>query len=102
MFTSIKGQTAIVTGASRGIGRGIALKLGSVGCNVLIISRSGEATERVVSEIAAAGGTASAAVIDVGDPDQALRMAEVAIERYGTIDILCAKPGYSRHRSWIR
>ena len=42
MFTSITGQTAIVTGASRGIGRGIALKLGSVGCNVLVISRSGE------------------------------------------------------------
>ena len=81
------------TGASQGIGRGIALKLGSVGCNVLIISRSGEAAERVVREIAAAGGTASAAIIDVGNPDQALRMAEVAIERYGTIDILCANAG---------
>ena len=93
MFTSIAGQTAIVTGASRGIGRGIALKLGSVGCNVLVISRSGDAAERVVNEIEAAGGTASAAVIDVGDPDQALRMAEVAIERYGTMDILCANAG---------
>jgi 3-oxoacyl-[acyl-carrier protein] reductase len=93
MFTAIAGRTAIVTGASRGIGRGIALKLGSVGCNVLVISRSGEAAERVVGEIEAAGGTASAAVIDVGAPDQALRMAEVAIERYGTVDILCANAG---------
>jgi 3-oxoacyl-[acyl-carrier protein] reductase len=93
MFTSIAGQTAIVTGASRGIGRGIAMRLGSVGCNVLVISRSSEGAERVVSEIKAAGGSASAAAIDVSDPDQSPRMAEVAIERYGTINILCANAG---------
>ena len=92
MFTSIIGKTAIVTGASRGIGRGIAMRLGSVGCNVLAISRS-SAAERVVSEIKAAGVSASAVVIDVSDPDQSPRMAEVAIERYGTIDILCANAG---------
>ena len=102
MFTSIAGQTAIVTGASRGIGRGIAMRLGSVGCNVLVISRSSEGAERVVSEIKAAGGSASADAIDVSDPDQSPRMAEVAIERYGTINILCANAGYSRHRSWTR
>ncbi|WP_294536504.1 3-oxoacyl-ACP reductase FabG [uncultured Rhodoblastus sp.] len=93
MFTSISGQTAIVTGASRGIGRGIAIRFGSVGCNVLVISRSIEGAERVVSEIKAAGGSASAAAIDVSDPDQSPRMAEVAIERYGAINILCANAG---------
>jgi len=85
MFTSIAGRTAIVTGASRGIGKGIARKLGKVRCNVLIISRSLEAAEGVANEIKAAGGTASAAAIDVADPNQAPKMAELAIERFGTI-----------------
>ena len=93
MFTSIAGRTAIVTGASRGIGKGIALRLGEAGCNVLIISRSLEAAEGVANEIMAIGGRASAATIDVSDPSQAPVMAEVAIGRYGTIDILCANAG---------
>ena len=93
MFTSIAGRTVIVTGASRGIGKGIARRFGEVGCNVLIISRSLEAAEGVANEINAAGGRASAATIDVADPNQAAHMAEIAIERYGTIDILCANAG---------
>jgi 3-oxoacyl-[acyl-carrier protein] reductase len=93
MFTTIAGRTAIVTGASRGIGKGIARRLGEVGCNVLIISRSLDAAERVASEIKAGGGIASAAAIDVADPARAPRMAEIALDRYGTIDILCANAG---------
>jgi len=93
MFTSIAGRTVIVTGASRGIGKGIARRFGEVGCNVLIISRSLEAAEGVANEINAAGGRASAATIDVADPNQAAHMAEIAIERYGTIDTLCANAG---------
>ena len=83
----------IVTGASREIGRGIALRLGQVGCNVLLISRSGKALEDVAGEITAAGGSASAAAWDVSDPEQARRVAETAAERYGGIDILCANAG---------
>jgi 3-oxoacyl-[acyl-carrier protein] reductase len=93
MFKSIAGRTAIVTGASRGIGKGIARRLGEVGCDVLLVSRSLDAAEAVASEIKAAGGTASAAAIDVSDPNQAPRLAEIAIERYGSIDLLCANAG---------
>jgi len=93
MFTSIAGRTAVVTGSSRGIGRGIALRLGSVGCNVLVVARSVDAAERVAKEIQAAGGSASAAVFDISDSQQARRMAETATERYGGIDILCANAG---------
>jgi 3-oxoacyl-[acyl-carrier protein] reductase len=52
-----------------------------------------DAAERVASEIKAGGGIASAAAIDVADPAQAPRMAEIALDRYGTIDILCANAG---------
>ena len=93
MFTSIVGRSAIVTGASRGIGRGIARKLGAVGCKVLVVSRSSKDAEKVVNEIESAGGTASAAAIDVSDPAQSLQMAQVAMDRYGAIDILCANAG---------
>ena len=93
MFTSISGRTAVVTGASRGIGKGIARRLGEVGCNVLIISRSQDAAESVANEIKTAGGKASAAAINVADPGQASRIAEIAIDRYGAIDILCANAG---------
>jgi len=47
----------------------------------------------VANEIKTAGGKASAAAINVADPGQASRMAEIAIDRYGTIDILCANAG---------
>lgn len=93
MFKSIAGRTAIVTGGSRGIGRGIARRLGMVGCNVFVVARSVEAAESVVSEIRVAGGTASTAAIDVSKPDQAALMARVAMDRYGAIDILCANAG---------
>jgi 3-oxoacyl-[acyl-carrier protein] reductase len=93
MFTSIVGRTAIVTGGSRGIGRGIARRLGAVGCNVLVVARSQEAAENVAGEIRAAGGTASGVAVDVGNPEQAPWLAQAAIDRYGTIDILCANAG---------
>ena len=93
MLGSLAGRTAVVTGASRGIGRGIARRLGSVGCNVLVTARSLEGAESVVQEILDAGGVASAAGIDVGDAEQTPRLAAIAVERYGAIDILCANAG---------
>ena len=57
MFTSLKGRSVIVTGASKGIGRGIALRFGLAGCQVLVVSRKLPEAERVAAEIVAAGGT---------------------------------------------
>ena len=75
MFASLAGRTAIVTGASKGIGRGIARRFGAVGCNVLVVARSFEGAASAAREIQDAGGVASAAAIDVSDPEQATRMA---------------------------
>jgi 3-oxoacyl-[acyl-carrier protein] reductase len=90
MFTSLRGRTVIVAGASRGIGRSMALRFGAVGCNVLVVARGLDGAEAVAAEITAAGGTASAEAVDVSSPADTDRMAAAAIARYGGIDMLCA------------
>ena len=67
MFKSLAGRTAVVTGASKGIGRGIARRLGAIGCSVLVVARNTAETESVAREIMQAGGKASAFRADVAD-----------------------------------
>ena len=90
MFQSLQGKTAIVTGASKGIGRGIAHRLGQAGLNVLVVSRTLADAERVAAEI---GGSASAFSADVTRPDDCAAMADAAAKRYSGIDVLCANAG---------
>jgi 3-oxoacyl-[acyl-carrier protein] reductase len=90
MFRSLEGKTAIVTGASKGIGRGIARRFGEAGLNVLVVSRTIGDAEKVAAEI---GPRASAFAADVTSPDDCMAMAEAATKRYGGIDILCANAG---------
>ena len=93
MFNSLAGRTAVVTGASKGIGRGIARRLGSVGCSVLVVARSRTESESVAREITEAKGKASAFSADVSDEAETKAMATAAVERYGSLDILCANAG---------
>ena len=93
MFNSLAGRTAVVTGASKGIGRGIARRLGSVGCSVLVVARSRTESESVAREITEAKGKASAFNADVSDETETKAMAAAAVERYGSLDILCANAG---------
>jgi len=90
MFKSLAGRTVVVTGGSKGIGRGIARRFGEAGLNVLVVARSLAEAERVAAEI---GGTASAFAADVSDPAACEAMAAAAEERYGGIDVLCANAG---------
>ncbi len=90
MFTSLAGKTVIVTGASKGIGRGIARRFGEAGLNVLVVSRNLEEGEKVAAEI---GAHASAFAGDVSVPGDCSAMAACAIDRYGSIDVLCANAG---------
>jgi NADP-dependent 3-hydroxy acid dehydrogenase YdfG len=84
----------IVTGASSGIGRALAVRLGAGGYCVGLIARRGELLDALAREIAAAGGTAAAAVADVGDRD-ALRNAVGRIEdRLGPADVMVANAGF--------
>ena len=79
---SLKGRVAIVTGASRGIGRAIALGLARAGCDVVVAAKSTESTEKlpgsihtVAAEVEALGGRALPVQIDVRDADQIEAMA---------------------------
>jgi 3-oxoacyl-[acyl-carrier protein] reductase len=90
MFGSLQGRTAIVTGGSKGIGRGLARRFGAAGLNVLVVSRKIGEAESVAKEI---GPNASAFAADVSVPADCEAMAAAALDRYGAIDVLCANAG---------
>ena len=90
MLKSLHGKTAIVTGGSRGIGRGIAVRFGAAGLNVLVVSRDETDAAAVAKAI---GPNASGLAADVSTPEGCAAMAAAAVERYGSIDVLCANAG---------
>ncbi len=99
-MTSIRplhGQKAIVTGASSGIGRAIALALGAAGADVLVNYRDGEdAAVEVVRQIAQSGSRALAQRADVSREGEVKDLFQRAIEHFGTVDILINNAGLQR------
>tara|TARA_B100001173_G_C15947245_1_gene529735 strand:+ start:333 stop:1175 length:843 start_codon:yes stop_codon:yes gene_type:complete len=93
MFTSINGRSVIVTGASKGIGKGIAEVFARAGAKVLVVARNGDAAEEVARGINNDGGIASATSADVTSEEDMKQMAAIAIERHGSLDVLCANAG---------
>ena len=93
MAITLEGKAAIVTGAGRGIGKGIAAVFAQEGARVLVVNRSADAGRAAAGEIVAAGGAASFLQADVKLRADMERMAATCIERYGAIDILCANAG---------
>jgi NAD(P)-dependent dehydrogenase (short-subunit alcohol dehydrogenase family) len=95
MQTGLAGRTALVTGASRGIGKAIAAALAAEGCNVVLVSRRQEALDAVATELRAAypevGVLAHAA--HVGEPDQAEACVAAAVGAFGAIDVLVNNAG---------
>jgi NAD(P)-dependent dehydrogenase (short-subunit alcohol dehydrogenase family) len=84
---------AVVTGASRGIGRAAALALAQNGYHVIAIARSKKALEALDDEIASAGGSASLVPMDLTDYDAIDRLGGVVYERFGKLDALLANAG---------
>jgi len=89
----LKGKTAIVTGAGRGIGEGIAKAVAREGANVVVNNRSLDGAEAVASAIAREGGSAIAYQADVTDADGLHTMVDATVDRFGSVDILVNNAG---------
>ena len=93
MLTSIAGKSVVVTGASKGIGKGIARVFARQGGKMLVVARNLGEAEGCAAELRAAGGTAAAFAGDVTNKPDMDRMVASAVERHGGLDILCANAG---------
>lgn len=93
MYDSLKGSTAIVTGAGSGIGRAMAISFAKSGCKVVCVARRKGTLDEVVDEIKKSGGEAVAFAGDVTSYEQMETMAKTAIDTYGKIDILLSNAG---------
>lgn len=94
-------RVALVTGASRGIGRAIALRLAARGALVVAAAR-GDHAQPVADEIGAAGGRAQAVPIDVTEPGAAERAVAAAVEKHGRLDVLVNNAGIARDQLLLR
>ena len=96
-------QVAIVTGASRGIGRAVAKELAEHGAAVVVnYFQSQEPAEALVTELTGSGYKAIAVRANVGEPDDAQALAQRALDEFGRIDILVNNAGVNRDRSLRR
>ena len=97
----LSGKVALVTGASRGIGHGIATMLAARGAHVVAAARSNHA-DTTVAAIKEGGGAAEVASVDVGDRGAVEQMIAATLERHGRIDILVNNAGITRDQLLLR
>lgn len=90
---SIRDKSVIVTGASKGIGKGIARVFAKHGAKVLLVGRDLTSAEAAAAELVAMGHTASGFAADVTSFEDMQAMAKAAVDRYGGVDVLCANAG---------
>lgn len=96
MDLGLKGKAAIVTGASRGIGKAIALGLAGEGCDLVICARGEETLEEAAGEMRQCGAQVEAIALDAGAPDAGERLARAALDAFGRVDVLVNNIGGNR------
>ena len=99
---SLEGHTALVTGASSGIGRVLAQGLATAGARIVAVARRVERLDDLVREIEGQGGTAMAAQADVTDMESVERAFNLAEQKFGTIDIVVSNAGVTDARSFLK
>ena len=93
MDLALDGHVALVTGASRGIGKGIAAALAQEGCKLVICARGAETLAETADELRAGGAAVRALARDVTQPDAAAQIVGAAVEAYGKLNILVNNVG---------
>src|SRR6478672_1870105 len=95
MFTSLQGRSVVVTGGSKGIGKGIARVFARAGCKVLIAARDEATLAAAADELAREHEACEIATViaDVAKVEDCRRIAAEAVEAFGGIDVLCANAG---------
>src|SRR5699024_6564161 len=100
---NFKGKTAIVTGASKGIGKAVAMRLGELGANVVInYSRDEKGAQEVVGKINEMKGRAISMQADVSSADDAKAMIKKTIDEFGSVHILINNAGITRDTLLMR
>ncbi len=95
-MSSLTGRVALVTGASQGIGRAVALRLAADGAHVALAARNLEKLGEVAAEIAATGGTAQAFALDMANEDSIKGCAKAVVAHFGKLEILVNNAGITR------
>jgi 3-oxoacyl-[acyl-carrier protein] reductase len=96
-MVNLSGKVALVTGASRGIGRAIALRLASLGARVVVnYQKNADAADQVVAQIKEQSGQAIAVQADVSRFDEAQKLVKATVDGYGRLDILVNNAGTTR------
>jgi 3-oxoacyl-[acyl-carrier protein] reductase len=101
MEFGLEGRVALVTGSSRGIGRGIAEALAEEGCNLVLVGRDTGALAEVESAIRAKGRKAISCAIDLRDPDAPTRALASTVATFGGLDILVNNAGGTKRGNFI-
>ena len=101
-MSNLTGKAAIVTGASRGIGRGIASRLAQDGAAVMLCARDQGMLDDAVKEIDKAGGRAAALALDLRAPENPTRLVEHAMQKFGRIDIVVNNAGATKRDAFLK
>jgi 3-oxoacyl-[acyl-carrier protein] reductase len=98
---ALEGKAAIVTGASKGIGRAIAIKLSTLGARCVLCARGDDQLAGVVRQIRNAGGMAEATALDLRKPDSPSRLVDFCLSSFGRIDIVVNNAGATKRGEFL-
>ncbi|MDZ4857683.1 MAG: SDR family NAD(P)-dependent oxidoreductase, partial [Candidatus Hydrogenedentes bacterium] len=97
----LQGKTALITGAGRGIGHGIAIAFAEQGCDIAAAARTADEVNATVDAVKRAGRKALALVSDVSNPHDVRSMTDDTLRAFGHIDILVNNAGYASFKPFI-